>query len=260
MKKTALVKPRKPSENRLQLGRGVNSEKTSLTAQQIQQKYQKTHRSNILVLTDATSSMDSTWTATRHCLAEVIRRIMELDGDCSIEYAAYRDYCDGNNIFERSGWHKTSEPLLQFIQKVRCYGGGDLPEAVEYALKYAAESENATRVLLFGDAPPHAERDYRTQARRLAKLERPVFSVVIGQYQETIRRFKEISDITGGLSTIMTNADDILDLLAITVVDELGGSNAVENYLHKYELSGEMKAYAKRLALQSGEPDKRLSM
>lgn len=225
------------------------------TLDDIVHKYgKKTKKSNLIGLSDATGSMSGLWDTTKRHIKEMIKRISEL-GEFQIKWVAYRDYCDGNNIIQASEWHHHSASLFSFIDAIQCHGGGDAPEAIERALEYAANDQEATRIALIGDAPPHPERDYIAQAQRLAKLQRPVFSFVVGQYPETIATFKKISEITGGISTLLTKTDDLLDLIVITVADDIGGKETIEQYINKYahQLGTGAKQYAEKLALKAGD-------
>lgn len=208
--------------------------------EQLSKKYQPC---NLLGLVDATGSMSPVWTSTKEHIDEVIRRVTKM-GKFQMRWVAYRDYCDGQNIIETSSWTSEAAILLRFIESIICTGGGDAPEAVEKALSIAADDKKASRIILIGDAPPHAERDYRQQAARLAQLKRPVFSFVVGNDSETKRTFAEISQITGGVSTKLTSADELVDLVALTMIQEMGGKRSVEEYIRKYGPSDTARKYA----------------
>ncbi len=204
--------------------------------------------SSLIGLSDATGSMAGIWQTTRQQIKELVKRLTEL-GTFQLQWAAYRDYCDGDLVIQASGWTRQANPLLAFIDSIECGGGGDEPEAVERALEHAVADRLATRVVLIGDAPPHAERDYVAQARRLAELHRPVFTFVVGDSPETIRTFAEISEISGGKSARLTNAQDLIDLVVLTAAQDIGGSESVEQYLSKYSarLSESSREYARLL-------------
>ena len=211
------------------------------------EKYKKKRVSRLICLSDATGSMEPHWSAVRKILVELVQRISEM-GQFEIHWVAYRDYDDKRTLIEKSGWQNTSQPLLNFINQIRCIGGADTPEAVEYALSIAANDDKATRIVLVGDAPPHSERDYKAQSKKLASLHRPVFSFVVGDDPDTVRTFKEISDITGGVSAKLTSINDILDLIAITIAEDIGGKSSVEEYLKKYDASRQLTSGGKDFA------------
>ncbi len=140
-------------------------------------------------------------------------------------------------------------PLIQFIQKIKCDGGGDFPEAVEKALAVAVAEAEVSRVILIGDAPPHANRDYREQAIALGQKQRPVFSFVVGKDAETYQTFTEISRLSGGLCQYLENNEDLINFVAVTVVEQMGGKKSLDSYVKRYQksLSPAVERFIKQL-------------
>lgn len=202
----------------------------------------------IIGLVDATGSMKPLWDKTVQSIQELIRRILET-GKIELSWVAYRDYCDHHRIIEQSNWSDSVEYLKTFMAKIVCNGGGDFPEAVEKALEVAINESEVSRVILIGDAPPHADKDYRSKAIQLGKLNRPVFSFVVGNHTDTKRTFGEISDLSRGVSFSLENQDDILDLIAVTVIDQIGGQKSLGKYLDAYgsKLSPSVKKFIQQL-------------
>ena len=252
--------PRPGSQNQLPGGGqqgGSTLPARPQTFEEVYEKYEARAKkpSRLIGLSDATGSMAGVWDATRRHITEMIGRISEL-GEFEVSWAAYRDYGDGNGLLEFSGWQKQAQPLLDFVNSIRCYGGDDREEAVEHALQFAADDPQATRVILIGDAPPHPDKDYLAQAARLAELRRPVFSFVVGQASDTARTFEEVSRLTGGKSMQLTKAEDLLDVVVLTAAEEIGGEEAVREYVRKWSprLSDDGRRYAS-LLLGEGEKD-----
>ena len=89
--------------------------------------------------------------------------------------------------------------MRDFLDRVRCHGGGDFEEAVEAALAEAnRDPRQPTRVLLIGDAPPHPEKkgqplarhggrimetDWCTECAELARKGIPVYTFQASQAQ-----------------------------------------------------------------------------
>nr|VFJ86368.1 MAG: von Willebrand factor type A domain-containing protein [Candidatus Kentron sp. H]VFJ88203.1 MAG: von Willebrand factor type A domain-containing protein [Candidatus Kentron sp. H]VFJ95430.1 MAG: von Willebrand factor type A domain-containing protein [Candidatus Kentron sp. H] len=252
------ITPRRPrlptSKKPLDSSGGTNmSLPPRVSLDDVLEKYETKNTSRIIGLSDATGSMSGLWSKTQKHLTEMIARIARL-GECELRWVAYRDYGDGNGLLESSGWEKAPEPLLRFIQSIHCHGGQDWEEAVEKALEFAANDDRATRVLLIGDAPPHAERDYRQQAKRLGQLERPVFSFVVGGSPETFRVFSEISQLSGGTCCHLEDVDDLIDVVVITAAHDMGGEDLVLEYTRKYakQLSSSGKSYSSKLLMLKG--------
>lgn len=205
-------------------------------------------KSTILLLFDATGSMQSLWDATKDIIEEMIKRITNV-GNVKIKCVAYRDYCDGDKIFQCSKWYNDAEPLLNFLGKIRCDGGGDEPEAVEDALElaYNEKEENVTRVILIGDAPPHSFEKATTQASRLGNKGIPVFSFRVGFSPSTSESFNQIARASNGRYADISNYKDLLDFMSVTIIHDVGGSEEVEKYIKRYDTSEGVKEYSKSL-------------
>lgn len=231
--------------------KGESSKKIGLN--EVISKYQS-NTCCMIGLSDATGSMNSIWSETKAQLTEMIYRIQEL-GEFKLKWVAYRDYTDGNGLLESSKWETSSQPLLNFINSIECYGGDDWEEAVEKALEFSAEDDQATSVLLIGDAPPHTEKDYRYQARRLGKMKRPVFSFVVDGNEDTFRAFSEISRLSGGTCCYLNDVNDLIDVVVITAAHDIGGNELILEYTKKYSdqltLSG--KQYSSKLLSKASE-------
>lgn len=94
---------------------------------------------------------------------------------------AYRDYSDPD-LIEWSGWLYQDRPseelpdpqpdLIQMAKGLKAAGGGDYPEAVKTALAKAYEvmrPEAETLILLYTDAPPHANSMVKTRSSNSEK-------------------------------------------------------------------------------------------
>lgn len=210
------------------------------------QKYSKQTR--ILGLVDATGSMQPVWNQTRDSIKELISRLLKV-GQFELSWVAYRDYCDGYRIIEQSNWSNSADEFNKFIGNITCNGGGDFPEAVEKALEVGVNEKEVSRIILIGDAPPHEDGDYQERAIALGQKKRPVYSFVVGDDADTYRTFTEISRLSGGICSRLKDDKDILDLIAITVVDEMGGKKSLDKYVKQYgvTLSPTVQTFIKQL-------------
>lgn len=203
--------------------------------------------SNIILLFDATGSMAPLWSSTKKIMNELIKRITNV-GVVKIKCVAYRDYCDGPKIFESSNWHSDARPLVEFIERIKCDGGGDDPEAVEDALNLAyKEKENVTRVILIGDAPPHSNREAVRQATRLAEKKIPVYAFRVGGSYSAKESFNEIAEASKGSYGDLEDYRDLLDMIGVTILHDVGGLPEVEKYLRRYGASEHVKEFSKSL-------------
>ena len=185
-------------------------------------------------LVDATGSMGPVWEETKGIISELIKRVSDL-GNFQMNWVAYRDYDLGEKLLEYSGWHANAEPLVKFVDGIRCIANSTVEEAVEKGLEFAANDDRCTRVILIGDAPPHKNKGYKKQAMRLAEQGRQVYAFVINGYSETVRTFSKIADITGGSCHTLTSVDEILACVAIAAAEDIGGKRAVQNLLDKFD-------------------------
>jgi len=205
------------------------------------------NESSTLLLFDATGSMQPLWNETREVIKEMVDRITKV-GNVRLKCVAYRDYCDGDKIFERSRWHTDAEPLFNFIKKIDCDGGGDTPEAVEDVLELAYnEKEKVTRIILIGDAPPHSLEKAQHESTKLKKKGIPVFAFRVGDDSDTKIAFSEIAKLSGGSYADLRHYRDLLDMVSVAIVHDVGGSEGVEKYIKEYETSDEVKKFGKSL-------------
>jgi hypothetical protein len=205
-------------------------------------------KSRLLGLSDATGSMAGVWRETRQHIGKMLSAVSEL-GSVDLRWAAYRDYSDGNDLLQASQWTNDPAAVTQFVNSISCFGGDDWEEAVEYALKWAADEGKATRVILVGDAPPHPQSDFVAQSRRLKDLAIPVYSFVVGSHEKTYEDFAVISEVTNGVATYLRSEHDLIDCIGLTIADDIGGAQIVEEFLnaHGKQISAGSKEFAKRL-------------
>ncbi|KAH6640273.1 hypothetical protein F5144DRAFT_485176 [Chaetomium tenue] len=124
---------------------------------------------DLLIVTDATSSMGSFLVSLKSSLNDIIRISATTASFSRIGVLGYRDYDQTmSQVTEWSGWHSrdaqsevSQAELLAFVDKLKPQAGGDWPEAARTGLALAHQvmrPEAKTIVLLYADAPPHTER------------------------------------------------------------------------------------------------------
>ena len=211
----------------------------------------------MICLSDATGSMGRIWSATRDCITEMLRRIDEIgDGQFELMWVAYRDYSDGGGLLENSRWTKDPSELVEFVNGIRCYGGGDYPEAVEEALRLVNQEtaiQQVTRALLIADAPPHPETkgqtlqwhgdrvmetDYMAEAKQLSENKVPVNTFRLNDKPPLVQSFNQIAEMTGGESLLLdvsrNGSNTLMDIIAETALEDIGGSELVLEYRSRY--------------------------
>jgi len=207
-------------------------------------------KSRLMCISDATGSMKSVWLKAKGHIREMVQRINKIGGEgiSELMWVGYRDYCD-KNILEYSNWTSNSDELLKFVEKIKCTGGGgDGPEAVEVALKFANETEGVTRIILIGDAEPHLEgkgnmmpffkkvleTDYEVESRILAAKGIPVYTFYMYEEAPLKDSFTNIAAITGGKACPFGDVNTLIDVISENVLDDIGGEDLVLEYRKTY--------------------------
>jgi len=231
-----LFKPTLPTRERRQISR-----------EELREKYcRPTSSLHILLEVDATGSMASYWNEVARTLDEIIRRVLAIGGNVAMKIVAYRDHCDGARIVEASAWSQQADDLKRFVTGITCDGGGDTPEAVDRALQVALQEQEVSRVILIGDAPPHAAQDCTKEAQELGQKKRPVYPIVIGQDPQTHEAFARIASLSGGKVIALTNLDELFELITILTVHAMG-DEALRRYAMK---NPALRQGAKQLLLE----------
>jgi hypothetical protein len=224
----------------------------------------------LLCLSDATGSMSDVWGKTQNSIRTMLERISEISGGSSnieVKWLAFRDYeLERSKVIEASPWTDNPASLVKFVGSIRCHSGTgcDGPEAVEAALYHANNdpTQQPTRVLLIGDAPPHHERkgqklerltvhasnlgdggfvaggvlstDYRQECNKLKEKEVKVFSFYL--HDGAKASFDEIASMTGGESKKLncSDAESLVHAVCETALEDIGGSAMQERYRAQY--------------------------
>jgi len=240
-------------------GNALNSFKTLY--EHLKPRPTKSQCMRMVVLSDATGSMNKLWGNARQTITTIVTRMKELTEeyarkhqlssvDFQFQWIAYKDYSD-TPVLQKSGWTSDANLLQQFINRIQCEGGGgDGPEAVEHALQEARQDHESTpisRVILIGDAPPHPEKageklpshnhilktDYMEEARKLKALDVPVFCFRVGDWVRAWDTFKEIATVTGGEVEDL-DPEKLQRRICESGLEEIGGSELVAEYRARY--------------------------
>jgi len=210
----------------------------------------KKSRAKVMCISDATGSMSSVWANAKVQIKEMLQRIEHIGGKngmAQLMWVAFRDYCD-KKLLEKSEWTSNPQLLIKFINKIKCTGGGDAPEAVEVALQLANNTPGVSRVILIGDAEPHLEgkgnyvaahkktleTDYLIEAKALGSKNVPVYCFYMNTNTDLVNSFTEIAKLSGGRATLFNNVNTLIDVIAENVLDDLGGEELVQEYRRTY--------------------------
>ncbi|GAM27366.1 hypothetical protein SAMD00019534_105410 [Acytostelium subglobosum LB1] len=108
---------------------------------------------------DTTGSMSSIIQNVRSQVEKTVSRLMKDIPNIRIGIMGLGDYCDASKVLTTLDLSQNLDELVQFIKNVPGTGGGDAPEAYEWALKKAKELTWSTHTskafVMIGDANPH---------------------------------------------------------------------------------------------------------
>lgn len=132
---------------------------------------------DIAFVVDATGSMGDEIEYLKAELTDIIQRLKDTIPDLNIRLSAsfYRDFGD-EYLVKSVDFTQDVQKIVEFIKTNYADGGGDFPEAVDYALEAAINglswNENSiTRIVfLILDAPPHNEPDVINRLQKYITL------------------------------------------------------------------------------------------
>jgi len=210
----------------------------------------------MILLFDATGSMSGVWSQTLQGLDKLVDRVTALMPGIKISLTAYRDYCDKNELGILESLQATTDigELRAFINRIKCDGGGDAPEAVELALEQVLGRKNSFAVLV-GDAPPHGvqdnivEKDYRKIIEAIAQEGIKVYTVLADWNNSAKVAFEEIADKTKAQFFHLERIDALVDVISVAAAKTANRVSVLSDLIRK-EQGGVLTENQKRLFLE----------
>lgn len=196
---------------------------------------------DLVFLIDTTMSMDPFIDAAKRTVDQMITELSRLVPNLRIGMVAYRDRGD-EYVTKAIPISTDRYQILNFLQGLRAFGGGDTPEDVMAAVDFAFEElqwrPRARRVVLIvADAPPHAEDMARLRMKLRAVTGQSSAPTVVStifagtsgltaaQQDEAEKALREIAHVAGGEYAPMAKPDQIkAQIVELT----LGGKYATE--------------------------------
>ena len=193
---------------------------------------------DVVIVFDSTGSMGGEIAQVKKQITRIGNTLVRLVPKARISLITYRDKGDA---------YVVREPILpltgeiqlvdQYLAGISAGGGGDPPEAVDAGLD-AAVGQNEYRqsarkvILLFGDAPPHAERhaDCLRIASDFSRQDRGVVSTVTCRKQTRLPEFIEIAQAGGGEAFLTADEEQIVTQLMILVFGSRYRDKVVEAF------------------------------
>jgi Mg-chelatase subunit ChlD len=200
---------------------------------------------DIVICFDSTGSMGGEIDQVKLQISKIAATLFKLVPKARISLVTYRDKGDKDlvRIMQLTG---NLQEMQSWLSKIDAGGGGDHPEAVDEGLSFAIK-QNQFRssarkvVLIFGDAPPHTEKDGNAESgqERCVKLaksfkgqEKGIVSTVTCRANKPMEEFYEIAAAGGGEAFVSEDQREIMRQLMVLVF----GSTHKEKVLEAFNL------------------------
>jgi len=179
---------------------------------------------DLIFVIDLTGSMGDDIAQVKDQASEIVDDIADSISDYRIAIVGYRDFSD-SVMFEDYAFSRDKDEILENINSLTVYGGGDWPEAVYEGLMRAIETEEigswrdgvSKKIILMGDAPPHEKGDGPEYIYTLDDVAEAaynvdpanVYSIVIGDDDDAADSFRSIARETDGSYFAAADASEV---------------------------------------------------
>ena len=173
-------------------------------------------RQRFALIVDATSSMHNEWGMAKTALAKAVDEIKRHTSvPFQVKVIAYRDItCDPVPV-EQSDWSNDTSYLKEYIEKMLCSGGGDLPESIDIGLQTSIQ-DRPNQIILIGDAEGRYESPGYYEASELGRTNCPIYALWVRKNPSAIKAFKELARLSGGKAMALTGDElAFADILAL---------------------------------------------
>ncbi|HUE74842.1 MAG TPA: vWA domain-containing protein [Pirellulaceae bacterium] len=196
------------------------------------------HGLDIVICFDSTGSMSGEIDQVKRQIERIGRTLFTLVPKARISIVTYRDHGD-EYVAKGMPLSGSISDVKTYLDRIEAGEGGDLPEAVEEGLKWAAKQNQfrpAARkiILIFGDAPPHPEdlKQCLALAGAFKGQQKGVVSTVTCRASTPLPEFYEIAKAGGGEAFLTRNQREIMTQLMVLVF----GSRHREKVLEAFKL------------------------
>ena len=191
---------------------------------------------DVVIVFDSSGSMKGEIDEVKARIQRIGNALNQMIRKARISICTYRDKGDDYVVKGLPLTNSIGE-VVTYLNGIDAKGGGDHPEAVDEGLKWAIENNQFNRsarkvILLFGDAPPHANKNIECQkwASSFRNRQRGVVSTVTCRSEQKLDEFVEIAKIGGGESFLTTNERQIMKQLMILVFGSQHRSKVLEAF------------------------------
>ena len=191
---------------------------------------------DIVIVFDSSGSMQGEIDQVKNRIQRIGSALRSMVKKTRIGICTYRDIGDeyvvkGLPLTDNIG------DVATYLSRINAKGGGDKPEAVDQGLRWAIQNNKFRRsarkvILLFGDAPPHVDKNIASQkwASDFRNQQRGIVSTVTCRSPEKLEEFVAIARIGGGESFLTTNERQIMKQLMILVFGSQHRSKVIEAF------------------------------
>ena len=178
---------------------------------------------DIVITFDSTGSMHGEINQVKAKIERIGKVLFQLVPKTRIGICTYRDKGDDYVV---KGLRLTDNlgKIAEYLETIRAAGGNDVPEAVDAGLEWSIQQNQFRRnarkiILIFGDAPPHANQQNRTLllASEFRRKHRGVISTVTCHSKQRLDEFIEIAQMGGGEAFLTQNEREIMAQLIVLV-------------------------------------------
>jgi len=203
-------------------------------------------RQRFALLVDATSSMGSHWARAKEALrsaVDVIKRDAKVPIQISV--VAYRDHIDDPKkyVVEYSDWSDDSDYLYNYINSMRCHGGGDYPESIGHGLAYLLSQQYPiSQIILIGDAPSKEGSLGYHEAETFGKKGCPIYALYTQEEHNLVECFQKLAKLSGGKAMFLEKYCNLSDIFKVLLAsNKVLGIEYIPESTEGQKLKGELK-------------------
>jgi hypothetical protein len=193
---------------------------------------------DIVIAFDSTGSMGGEIQQVKGQIERIGQALVKMVPKARISLCTYRDRGD-EYLVRGIPLTNDVQQVVSFLDGVKANDGGDTPEAVQAGLRWAIDNNQfrsrARKVILvFGDAPPHAEdlQECLAIASDFARQHQGIVSTVTCRSGRRLPEFRDIADAGNGEAFLTADEKQIMTTLMVMVF----GSKHRRKVLEAFEL------------------------
>lgn len=193
---------------------------------------------DVVITFDSTGSMTGEIDQVKNRIRRIGKTLFEMIPQTRISICTYRDKNDRYTV-KGLPLTRNLDQIQDYLNQISAGGGDDNPEAVDEGLSWAIGENNFNPtarkvVLVFGDAPPHANRLERCLklAAAFHQNEGGIVSTVTCRGSQRLEEFERIAQFGGGEAFLTRDEREIVSRLIVLVF----GSQHQEKVLEAFKL------------------------